>query len=191
MDRDRAAYRLPADLETAEIELVICTVDQPKLARMPLLDYRADRRHDLAQMTDRLAVLDTVVALVPFAHTRAQSQHHPAAAEPVDIERVLRGLHRTARECERDPRAELKPLGHHRGRGQRREWGSLQLRRPYAVETQVFEAPHEIRQLGSRHRLHYFPIIAFHASAHDPARLHTATPRRPSRRSLRSNPLVR
>src|ERR1700687_307889 len=107
VDWNRAAHRLPANLETAQIKLVICAIDLPKLAGVSLLDYRADRGHYLSQMRDPPPVLDSVVGFVPFANTGAQSQHHPAVAEPVDIERIKRRLHRTARECERDTRAQL------------------------------------------------------------------------------------
>src|SRR5712675_370727 len=110
VDWNRAAHRLPANLETTQVELVICAIDLPKLAGVSLLDYRTDGGHYLSQMRDRLTVLDSVMRFVPFANTGAQSQHHPAVAEPVDIERIERRLHRTARECERDTRAELEPL---------------------------------------------------------------------------------
>src|SRR6202158_5488059 len=75
VDWNRAAHWLPANLETAQIELVICAIDLPKLAGVSLLDYRADRGHYLAQMRDWFAVLDSVMGFVPFAITSAQCRH--------------------------------------------------------------------------------------------------------------------
>src|ERR1700683_1539326 len=175
-DRDRIANRLARGIEAGQIGLIVGTVDASDLAGMAFFDYRTHQLGSFAQMGDRLAINGTMNLFIESSDAGAQSQHHSAATDSIQVERIERRFDRAAGERERHPRTDLELGTRHRNCRERWKWWKMQLRRPYAIQTDVLEATRERGHLGGGHRLNNFPVIVFHKVSMETAARYSEPP---------------